>query len=339
MNTSLPKIISTLKGNISDIPPIWFMRQAGRYLPEYLKIRSTTSSFLEFCYNPEKASEATLQPISRFDMDAAIIFSDILVIPDALGIDVKFVKGQGPKVAVTDTEDKIKSLDYNSEALQPVYKALSLTKTSLGKKTALIGFAGAPWTLATYMIEGGSSRDFQATKTFAYTNPKLFGKLIDILTKSVSKHLIEQVKSGAQALQIFDSWASAIPDCIFEEYCIKPFYDIVSAVKAIYPDIPIIGFPRGVGSKYADFAEKTGVDALSIDQFTSWKWACENISVPIQGNLDPVLLSSNLELAKKETQAIMDIAKGRPYIFNLGHGILPHTPISNVEEVLQVIRG
>lgn len=334
-----PKLIKTLQGHLNDTPPVWFMRQAGRYLSEYKEVRSTTSSFMEFCYSPDKAAQVTLQPISRFNFDAAIIFSDILVIPHALGRDVNFVKGEGPKLTPIENHDAIEALSFDKNILSPVYQALGLVKEKLPTDKALIGFAGAPWTLLTYMIEGGSSRDFEKTKQFAYKTPVSFTLLLEKLTLAVTEHLIAQIKAGAQTVQLFDSWAGAIPDRLFEEACLKPFTEIVSNVKKAFPDVPIIGFPRGVGAKYQFFAEQTGVDALSIDQFTSWKWAAENISVPIQGNLDPVLLANNIALAKKEAQNIIDIAKERPYVFNLGHGILPYTPISHVEEVLKTIRG
>jgi uroporphyrinogen decarboxylase len=330
--------VNTLLGKKQDKIPVWFMRQAGRYLPEYMEIRNTTSNFLEFCYSPEKASEVTLQPIRRFGFDAAIIFSDILVIPDALGIDVKFIKNEGPVLKALEISE-IKSLRFDQRKLKPVYEAIALTRTNLSPDKALIGFAGAPWTLATYMIEGGSSRDFLKTKSMAYTDPENFGAIIDVLTHCVSHHLINQIEAGADVLQIFDSWAGALSEDQFNRWVIEPTGKIVQNVKKQYPDVPIIGFPKGSGVIYKDYAEKTGVTAISFDQNMPCGWIHENIKIPVQGNLDPVLLLSNKKAAVESTKIILDKFKDRPFIFNLGHGILQYTPIENVQAVVDTVKN
>ncbi len=331
--------LNALSGRLSKNIPIWFMRQAGRYLPEYLEVRNTTSSFLEFCYSPEKASEVTLQPIRRFDFDAAIIFSDILVIPDALGMNVKFIKNEGPVLEALKTASDIKKLTFNVEVLNPVYEAISITRGRLTSNKALIGFSGAPWTLATYMIEGGGSKDYLATKTWAYGNPESFSQIIDILVDSISQHLINQVKAGVDVIQIFDSWAGVLSESQFQKWVIEPTAKIVSIVKAQCPDTPIIGFPKGSGIFYKEYATKTGVNAISFDQNMPCGWIKDNIEIPVQGNLDPVLLLSNKDEAVKQAKYILDTFKGRPFIFNLGHGILQHTPIENVEAVVNFVKN
>ena len=264
--------IDTLLGKKSDKIPIWFMRQAGRYLPEYKKVRDSTNSFLEFCYSPDKASEVTLQPIKRFDFDAAIIFSDILVIPHALGMDVRFIKNEGPLLNAIKNETDVNNLQYKAKILNPVYEAINITKSKLEKNKSLIGFAGAPWTLATYMIEGCGSKDYLKTKTFSYQNKQLFAKIIDILVDSVSKHLIAQIEAGVDALQIFDSWAGVLTEEQFKKYSIDPTKKIVDNVRKIYPAIPIIGFPKSAGVLYKKYAKETSVNAMSFDQYMPASW-------------------------------------------------------------------
>jgi len=331
--------LKTLKGKQSSKTPIWFMRQAGRYLPEYLQVRSTTKNFLEFCYNPEKAAQVTLQPITRFDFDAAIIFSDILVIPDALGMNVKFIKNEGPKLQALKTPEDIENLQYNEETLHPVYEALLMARESLAEEKSLIGFAGAPWTLATYMIEGQGSKDYLATKKWAYQDEESFTKLIDKLTESVSKHLIRQVKYGADALQLFDSWAGVLTPDQLSKWVIEPAKKIINNIKSEYPDVPVIGFPRGVGLFYKDYAIKTGVDAISFDQNMPCRWIKDNIDITVQGNLDPVLLLTDKNAAAEQAKRIVEVFEEKSFVFNLGHGILQHTPIENVEAVIKAVRG
>ncbi len=334
--TSLEKVIRGFPG---DSVPIWLMRQAGRYLEEYRNVRSTTSSFLEFCYSPEKASEVTLQPIRRFDFDAAIIFSDILVIPDALGVDVSFLVGEGPKLAKITAND-IGNLKYNPNKLLPVYEAIKMVRAGLAPQKSLIGFAGAPWTLATYMIEGGGSKDFHNTKSWAYADPKSFRKLIYILADSIIIHAIAQIKAGANIIQLFDSWAGTVAaGDEFNKWVIEPTAYIISKIKAQFPNIPIIGFPRGAGVAYVDYANKTGVGAISVDYNMPLEWIASKVDITIQGNLDPLLLKYNLEGTLIQAKKILDIMKGQKFIFNLGHGILPETPIANVEALVNLVKN
>lgn len=332
-------LIDTLLGNKSKKIPIWFMRQAGRYLPEYKKIRESTNSFLEFCYSPDKASEVTLQPIKRFDFDAAIIFSDILVIPDALGMEVRFITNEGPVLTSIKNENDVNNLEYDKTKLFPVYEAINITKTKLEKNKALIGFAGAPWTLATYMIEGGGSKDYLKTKAFSYQNKKLFTKIIDLLVNSISKHLIAQIEAGVDAVQIFDSWAGVLTHEQFKKYSIDPTAKIVSNIRKIYPNIPIIGFPKSAGVLYRQYAKETAVNAISFDQYMPASWIKENIDIPVQGNLDPVLLMTDKKGAVDSAKRLIDIMQEKAFIFNLGHGILQDTPIENVEAVVREVKN
>ncbi len=334
--------LQALKREKTEKVPFWFMRQAGRYLPEYRALREKAGGFLNMAYNPDIACEITMQPIRRFGMDAAIIFSDILVIPHALGQDLKFEQGEGPKLGVCNFE-KLHFENFD-KTLNPVYEALKKTKNALQSEgfthTALIGFAGAPWTVATYMIEGGSSRDFHKVKKMAYQNPDNFQKLIDLLVQATSKYLINQIKAGAETIQIFDSWASALDYNQFQKWVIKPNAQIIKNIRAIYPQIPIIGFPRAVGFNYLAFAKETGVTGLSIDQQLDSKWAAQNLQphITIQGNLDPICLLSGGNALKMSAQKILNDLSGGPFIFNLGHGIDKNTPIENIEILIKIIR-
>lgn len=334
--TSLEKVI---RGLANDNVPIWLMRQAGRYLEEYRNVRNTTNSFLEFCYTPEKAAEVTLQPIRRFDFNAAIIFSDILVIPDALGVNVSFNQGEGP-VLEKITANDLDRLQYNGNKLKPVYEAIKLVRDALPKEKTLIGFAGSPWTLSTYMVEGRGSKDYHIVKSWAYANPETFSKLIYILADSIVEHAIAQIESGANMFQLFDSWAGTLAaGDEFTKWVIEPTAYIISKIKEKYPDVPVIGFPRGAGISYIDYANKTGIDAISIDYSTPLEWAADNINIAIQGNLDPVLLKNNKDMMLKQANKILNIMKGRKFIFNLGHGILPETPVENVKALVDLVKG
>lgn len=333
--------LKTLSGEKQDKPPFWFMRQAGRYLPEYRALRAEKGGFLAMAFDPKAACEITMQPIRRFEMDAAIIFSDILTIPMALGQHLEFVAGEGPKLG----ELNISKLKYDDDILQPVYEALSKTSAQLKAEnytnTALIGFSGAPWTVATYMIEGGSSKDFMKTKLFAYQQPDLFDELIEILTNSTAQYLINQVEAGAEALQIFDSWAGALDAESFEKYSIEPIKKIISLVREKYPDIPIIGFPKGAGTGLIKFAKQTGITAIGLDSQTHPQWAAQNLQslIPVQGNLDPMMLMAGGEKMQKAAALIMENFASKPYIFNLGHGIHKDTPIAHVEKLVETLRG
>lgn len=330
---------------LQENPPIWIMRQAGRYLPEYLAIRKDVSNFLDLCYNPELASEVTLQPIRRFGFNAAIIFSDILVIPDALGIDVKFVKGEGPKLQKIDQNFDLNKLDISNikTHLKPVFEALEITKSKLNTTTSLIGFSGSPFTLACYMIEGGGSKNFENTRRIMNQNPEFFAKLIEILSDSVIEYLSLKINHGAQIIKLFDSWAGILPSSEIQKWVINPTIKIVNALKKIHPNTPIIAFPKGIGVNYLEFSRQVNCDVLAIDQTLDKKWVKENLQVTdkiIQGNLDNYLLAfGSKEEIKKEVLAILETYSGKPFIFNLGHGILPQTPIENVEMVVDLVRN
>ncbi len=332
-------LLKTLKGEVLACPPMWLMRQAGRYLSEYKQVRATTSSFLEFCYSPEKATEVTLQPIRRFGFDASIIFSDILVIPDAMGMNVSFVANEGPKLEVLLPENGLDTVSFDKSHLKPVYEAITKTRKALPKETTLIGFAGAPWTLATYMLEGKSSKEHQASRQVMYRYPEFFAALMDKLIDAVAEHLIAQVNAGAEVLQLFDSWAGSLTEEEFITWSLEPAKKIVKKVKAIYPEIPIIGFPRKAARMYPLYAKETGIDALGFDYSISPEWIRDNVLIPVQGNLDPLLLALDKEKALKATRELLECFKGKPYIFNLGHGILPFTPIEHVEALVATVRG
>jgi uroporphyrinogen decarboxylase len=336
-------LINALNGLPLKQPPVWLMRQAGRYLPEYREIRKDAGTFLDLCYTPDLAAEVTLQPIRRYGFDAAIIFSDILVIPDALGQPVSFKEGVGPVLDAIRTVDELASLNQDrlSEHLNPVYEALQKVRKDLSNETALIGFAGAPWTVATYMVEGGTSRDFANTKRWAFSAPQEFGKLIDILVTSITNHLIAQVDAGADALQIFDSWAGMLPETAFDQWCVDPISRIVSGVKEKKPDVPIIVFPRLAGHRYLKVAAIEGISAVSLDQTVSLDWVQENLQnlVTVQGNLDPIYLLAGGDAMRAEVNRILESLSGGPFIFNLGHGVLPPTPLDNVAELCEIVSG
>ncbi|MQA65556.1 MAG: uroporphyrinogen decarboxylase [Alphaproteobacteria bacterium] len=340
--TSKP-LIEALKGETMEVPPVWLMRQAGRYLPEYRELRARARDFLDFCYTPELAVKATLQPVRRFAMDGAIIFSDILVVADALGQTVGFVDGKGPVLEPLDGAAGVGRLSLQGlpERLAPVYAAIAGVRGELPPATALIGFCGAPWTLATYMVEGGSSRDFARTKAWAYGEPEGFRVLIDLLVEALAAHLIAQVKAGAEVLQIFDSWAGVLPDTAFWEWSIKPIRAIVERVNASCPGVPVIGFPKGAGILYEPFARETGIDAVSIDTAVPCDWAARALqtTITVQGNLDPVMLVTGGTALEDATTAICARLHRGPFVFNLGHGVLPQTPPDNVQRLVDCIRG
>lgn len=335
--------LNIFQGKLRSNPPLWFMRQAGRYLPEYRKIRETCPTFLDLCYTPQLATQVTLQPIERFDLDAAILFSDILVIPDGLGQLVSFETGKGPQLSdltLASFEDKL-SLEGFLRKMSPVYEALDLIRSQLSPTKALIGFSGAPWTLALYMLEGEGNRDFAKAKQEAFQNEKLFSSFLDFLVQAISLHLIEQVKAGATALQVFDSWAGLCPASRFHQWILEPTQKIVSTVKDVFPDIPLIGFPKGVGVNLLDYSTHCGFSGLSLDSSTSLPWVVQNLpfDLILQGNLDPLLLVAGGEPLKRTIDSIHEQMQGRPYIFNLGHGIVPQTPIQNVEDCVRWVRA
>lgn len=341
------KLINTLlKKEKNSNPPIWIMRQAGRYLPEYREVRSNVKNFLELCYTPKLASEVTLQPIRRFGFDAAIIFSDILVIPDALGVKVEFVQNEGPKLQKISNNADLKSLKTNNivSHLQPVFEALELTKSKLDSNTALIGFSGSPWTLACYMIEGGGSKNFENTRKTAIHDEKFFAELIEILTQSIVTYLSQQIKAGADVVKLFDSWAGVLPPTQLRKWVIEPTKKIVAQLKKLHPQTPVICFPRGIGMMYEEFAREVNSQGLALDQNLEKNWVKknlqENLGQVVQGNLDNILLAcgSKNEI-EKEVLQILESFGEHPFIFNLGHGIIPQTPIENVELVMRLVRG
>lgn len=336
-------LLNVLAGKTAEIPPIWLMRQAGRYLPEYREIRAKAGSFVDLCLNPEMAAEVTLQPIRRFGMDGAILFSDILIVPYGLGQPLRFVEGKGPVLEPVTDRAALKGLDTNglSERIGNVYETVSRVRAAMPAETTLIGFSGSPWTVITYMVEGGSSKDYAATKRWAYSDPEGFQELIDIVVEGTITYLLGQAKAGAEVLKLFDSWAGVLSSRLFRMAVLEPTKKIVSAVKAQYPDLPIIGFPRAAGAHYLDYIEETGVDAVAVDTAMPLRWAVENIQtrMPIQGNLDPIALLAGGAGLEAEVESILSTAASKPFIFNLGHGILPTTPIEHVEQLVRQVRA
>jgi uroporphyrinogen decarboxylase len=335
--------LKALSGQPSSPPPIWLMRQAGRYLPEYREVRGKVASFLDLCRNPELAAEVTLQPLRRFDLDAAIVFSDILIVPYALGQSVEFVEGEGPKLDPIKDGKALVALDRDSASakLTPVYEVLELVRASLPRNIPVIGFCGAPWTVATYMVEGRGSKDQGEARLFAYRDPDDFQRLIDLLVETSAEYLLGQVNAGASVLQIFDSWAGSLPEDEFERWCIEPTRRIVERLNASAPDVPIIGFPRGCGPLAVRYAKETGTDAIGCDTSLPLAWIESELQplLPVQGNLDPLLLVAGgpaLDARVKSTLAAL--GKG-PFIFNLGHGIPPETPIAHVERLIRLVKA
>jgi uroporphyrinogen decarboxylase len=342
-SSSERKLVRTLNGEKISPPPFWFMRQAGRYLPEYRNVRQTAKNFLKFCYTPDLAVEVTLQPLRRLKADAAIMFSDILVIPDALGQDVAFKEGEGPVLDPIRTVEALSVLDAGRlhDHLAPVYEILGRLRQEIPDDTTLIGFAGAPWTIAIYMVEGRGGTECGRARTWAYQDPDGFGKLIDILVNSISDYLIRQVESGAEVLQLFDSWAGVLSEQQFRRWVIEPNRKIVEKVKAVHPDIPIIGFPRNAGALYRDFVEMTGVDGVSLDHTVPLKWAKENLQplCTVQGNLDNHILLAGGDVLDDSVTELLNTFSDGSFVFNLGHGILPPTPPENVERVAELIHN
>ncbi|MDC3068072.1 uroporphyrinogen decarboxylase [Paracoccaceae bacterium] len=325
-------------------PPVWFMRQAGRYLEEYRNTRKKAGSFLDLCYNSDLASEVTLQPIERFGFDAAILFADILLILDALGVKVQFIEGKGPLLEpVKDLHDinNLKPISEIHEKLFPVYETVKKLKVSLPKNIPLIGFAGAPWTLATYLINGKGEQGSVTAKKFLVQNNKEFQIILDIITNATIEYIAMQIENGADVIKIFDSWAGSLNADMVLKYSLKPIKTIVEKVKKRYPDIPFIVFPRSVNTIYSNFAEEKSFDVLAIDQFLDRKWIAREIQDKkiIQGNLDPIFLTQNIKLLEQELKTISEDFKNHPYIFNLGHGITPDAKIENVEFVVNFVKN
>lgn len=337
------RLLRALRREPVDRPPFWFMRQAGRYLPEYRAIREKTGSFLELCYNSEAATEVTLQPISRFGADAAILFADILLVPDALGQALSFREGEGPILEPIRTRDQIPKFDPDRfhAHLGPVYDTVGRLHRVLPSDVALIGFAGAPWTVATYMVEGGGSADHATVKRWAFSSPDTFQILIDVLVEATTAYLTEQVRAGAETLQLFDTWAGALPASAVERWCIDPVRRIVQRLRAAGVSVPVIGFPRGVGVNYSDYAHSTGVQGVSMDATVPLEWAREVLqtSVVVQGNLDPQLVVVGGDAMRQGAIEILRVLAGGPFIFNLGHGLVPQTPPEHVAALSELLRS
>ncbi|MGF1591858.1 MAG: uroporphyrinogen decarboxylase [Kiloniellaceae bacterium] len=336
-------MLRALKGEALASPPVWLMRQAGRYLPEYRALRAQAKGFLDLCFTPDMAVEVTLQPIRRYGFDAAILFSDILVVPHALGQKVWFEEGIGPRLEALEGADDLDRLSCDGlhTALAPVYETVGRLSRELPAETALIGFAGAPWTVASYMLEGGSSRDFATGKRWAYGAPTEMQRLIDLLTVATGDYLIAQIDAGAEAVQIFDSWAGVWPEAQLRRWCLEPVKALVARLAAERPGIPVIVFPRGAGVLYRTYAEECGAAALGLDTTVPLGWAREVLQPKacLQGNLDPLLLVAGGEGLRRGVDDILAALAGGPFVFNLGHGIVPETPPEHVAEMLAQIRA
>jgi uroporphyrinogen decarboxylase len=334
------KLLNVLRGKQEAIPPVWLMRQAGRYLPEYRELRADKGGFLELVYDSDAACEVTLQPIRRFDFDGSILFSDILIIPYAMGQKLWFEAGEGPRLAPRLAEDSLESLTPDKSRLEPIYETVRKVAAALPSETTFLGFAGSPWTIATYMVNGQGSKDQSEARRMAYLEPKRFAALIEAITEMTIEYLSGQIKAGVDAVQLFDSWAGSLSPAQFERWVIAPNAAIVKGIKALHPDVPIIGFPKGAGGKIAAYARGTGVDAIGIDETVDPDWANENLpaNMPVQGNLDPLALIAGGEELEQAISRIRRAFAGRPHIFNLGHGIQQDTPIEHVEQLLTLVR-
>jgi uroporphyrinogen decarboxylase len=336
-------LLRALAGEPTSSIPFWLMRQAGRYLPEYRELRKKAGSFLDLCFNPELAAEATLQPIRRFDMDAAILFSDILVVPYALGQKLDFAEGEGPRLGVFPGLQDYHDFDAGvfDKKLQPVFDTVRRVRKALDPDKALIGFAGAPWTIACYMIQGHGDSEFTAAKKSAFSNPSGFDKLIDTLVTATSRYLIEQIRHGADTVQIFDSWAGLLPDYYFERWAIAPVRKIVDNIHRDFPGFPVIGFPRRAGPFYQHYVERSGVSCVGLDQHFCLKEAVHRFGskASLQGNLDPVFLLAGGKALEGAVHYILKSAENAPFIFNLGHGVIKETPPEHVDQLAKIIKS
>jgi uroporphyrinogen decarboxylase len=334
-------LLATLKGERQSIPPIWLMRQAGRYLPEYRALRSNKGGFLELVNDSDAAAEVTLQPIKRFGFDGAILFSDILVIPHALGQDLWFEEGEGPRLAPKLIDHALASLSKAPERLSPVYGTVARVAAQLEPQTTFMGFAGSPWTVATYMIAGQGSKEQAEARRYAYRDEKAFAEIINAIAAMTVDYLSGQIEAGVDAVQLFDSWSGSLSPAQFDRWVIAPTVQIVTALRERHPKTPIIGFPKGAGGKLIAYARETGVDALGLDETVDPLWANAHLpaELPVQGNLDPLALIAGGATLDQAVAHILRAFPERPHIFNLGHGILPDTPIAHVEALLASVRG
>lgn len=334
-------LLDTLNGQRGAGVPLWLMRQAGRYLPEYRALRAEKGGFLELAYDSEAAAEITLQPIRRFGFDGAILFSDILVIPHAMGQDLWFEVGEGPRLAPPLVDAAWHALDTMPQRLDPVYATVRRCRELLGPETTMLGFAGSPWTVATYMVAGQGSKDHHEARALAYRDPVAFGELIEAIERATVDYLVGQIDAGVEAVQLFDSWAGSLAPDQYERWVIAPNARLAAALQRARPGIPVIGFPKGSGEKLAAYARETGVDAVGIDETLDPVWVAANLApdLPVQGNLDPLLLLAGGQALVERTELILRAFADRPHVFNLGHGIGQHTPIAHVEQLVATVRA
>jgi len=344
MTTQNKTILRALAGETQPVPPIWMMRQAGRYLPEYRATRAQAGDFLSLCYNSELAAEVTLQPIRRYGFDAAIMFADILLIPQALGADLWFVTGEGPRLSTVTKEadfNRLKPANETDATLNPIYETLRILSRALPAETTLIGFAGAPWTVATYMIAGRGTPDQGPAHNLMTENPDLFQRLIDLLTEATIDYLSKQIDAGAEVVKLFDSWAGSLKGRDFDRFALAPTRRIVTALKARHPNTPVIAFPREAGEKYLGFAKATGADCLALDNSVDPHWAAAHLQPDgcVQGNLKSSHMVSGGPALVKDTKRIVAAFRNGPHIFNLGHGITPQADPDNVQRMIDAVRG
>ena len=338
------KILRALAGETLPTPPIWMMRQAGRYLPEYKATRAQAGDFLSLCYNPDLAAEVTFQPIRRYGFDAAILFADILLVPQALGADLWFVTGEGPRLSTLTTEAELAALkpaEAIHETLRPIYETVGILSKGLPEETTLIGFAGAPWTVATYMIAGQGTPDQGPAHALKAANRAVFEGLIERITEATVLYLSEQIKAGAEVVKLFDSWAGSLEGDDFEAYSLRPMRQITAALKALHPDVPVIAFPRGAGGRYAGANAAIGADCIALDDGVTAAWAAAHVQPGgcVQGNLASSHMVTGGEALVAETKAIVEAFSGGPHIFNLGHGITPDADPENVQLMIDTVRG
>ena len=335
-------LLAVLKGERRDPPPLWMMRQAGRYLPEYRQLRQDKGSFLDLVYDSEAAADVTLQPLMRFpQLDAAILFSDILIIPFAIGQNLSFVAGEGPRLTPPLMTASLGDLTAYPARLDPIYETVAKVKARLDPAKALIGFAGSPWTVATYMVAGQGSREQAEARRLAYRDPGKFAEIIETIEAMTVDYLSGQILAGAETVQLFDSWSGSLAPTEFERWVIAPTARLVDRLRSLHPGIPVIGFPKGAGGKLAAYARETRVDVLGLDETVDPLWADKALpkGLPVQGNLDPLVLLAGGDALKSEVERILDAFAGRPHIFNLGHGILQDTPIAHVEDLMMLVKG
>ena len=342
LQDSAKPLLRVLRGERVDPTPMWMMRQAGRYLPEYRALRAERGSFLNLVYDSDAAAEVTLQPLRRFPkLDAAILFSDILIVPFAIGQNLSFVAGEGPRLTPPLVDGALEELEAVPARLAPIYDTVAKVKAELSPATTLIGFAGSPWTVATYMVAGQGSREQAEARRLAYRDPPAFGAIIARIEEMTIDYLGGQIAAGAETVQLFDSWSGSLAPAEFERWVIAPTARIVAALHQRHPGIPLIGFPKGAGGKLAAYARETGCDAVGLDETVDSAWADRELpaGLPVQGNLDPLALIGGGEPLREAARRILDALRGRPHIFNLGHGILQDTPIDHVEQLLAVVKG